>query len=728
MLGVHFPTDTLALIREINTALSVFSHGLNNLYLDRIPDSEKLEMLQPNVSCQDHGAVKWPGGRKLHKYLAAVKIRGSRSDQDFEFNNDGSLKNVELKVMNLRPRGQGMVEDGAMMWEEIGVWKSLNAEKINIKDIVWPGNALKPPEGVPERRFLTITFLEEPPYINLSPPTACSSTKGAVCQMVPDSHLATVNITEEMKNPNSTMFQCCSGFCVDLLRKFSADLSFDYALKRVKDGQWGGIQNGTWNGLVAELIKHETDMVLTSLKINSGRESVIDFSIPFLETGITILVSKRTGIISPTAFLEPFDFASWMLVVVVTVQVAATSIFLFEWLSPHGYNMKQTHSQGRFSYVRTLWLVWVVLFKAAVNVDCPQEIILLLQYIFALFALIFLAIYTANLAAFMITREEYYDLSGVEDIRLSNPYSHHPVFRFGTIPNGATDFVMKNNFPEMHMYMKKFSRKTVKEGTMAVKSGALDAFIYDATVLEYLVGQDDECNILTVGSWYAMTGYGLAFPKSSKWIPMFNEYLMIYRENGDLERLQRFWFTGACKPGERKRSSSKPLALAQFMSAFILLGSGACVSVLFLIIEHFYYRYMRRWMGNFCIDHEWWNLVSLSMATSIRKDKESREECACKNPNCKKRLVTAERDLKLAQAQVEELKIKLQALDCDEPSVTDKLLDPPSSRDLRFVNPLHGEYGGWTPESVQDEIGFDSADSADFLEARVGFEEIETVL
>ena len=46
-------------------------------------------------------------------------------------------------------------------WEEIGRWRSETEHKIEIKDIVWPENALKPPDGVPDRRFLSVNFMEE---------------------------------------------------------------------------------------------------------------------------------------------------------------------------------------------------------------------------------------------------------------------------------------------------------------------------------------------------------------------------------------------------------------------------------------------------------------------------------------------------------------------------------------------------------------------------------------
>jgi len=54
---------------------------------------------------------------------------------------------------------------------------------------------------------------------------------------------------------------------------------------------------------VKSILDGDADMAISALQITPDRSDVIDFSVPFLETGISILVAVRDGVISPMAFL-----------------------------------------------------------------------------------------------------------------------------------------------------------------------------------------------------------------------------------------------------------------------------------------------------------------------------------------------------------------------------------------------------------------------------------------
>ena len=67
----------------------------------------------------------------------------------------------------------------------------------------------------------------------------------------------------------------------------------------------------------------------------------------------------------------------------------------------------------------------------------------------------------------------------------------------------------------------------------------INAFIYDATVLEYLASVDDGCKLRTVSTWNAKTGYGIGFPKGSKWIKSVNKLIINFQHTGELARDRR---------------------------------------------------------------------------------------------------------------------------------------------------------------------------------------------
>ena len=106
--------------------------------------------------------------------------------------------------------------------------------------------------------------------------------------------------------------------------------------------------NGTqWTGLVGALLNNQADVAVAALSITPEREEVIEFSVPFLETGITIVVAIREGAISPTAFLGKNVAPSPvpLLMIIITVLIKRKILSVETILSKQA--SKCTHTRAR---------------------------------------------------------------------------------------------------------------------------------------------------------------------------------------------------------------------------------------------------------------------------------------------------------------------------------------------------------------------------------------------
>ncbi|KAI6185301.1 Glutamate receptor ionotropic, NMDA 2B [Aphelenchoides besseyi] len=594
MLTVNFHTNSHAMFPPnddvittmISRSVKLFATSLSHLNL---PSNVTLQS-NANCSFKNSSSTSWPLGHQIYEKMKTSFIKGNpyhlQDGQDsffYTFDANGRLRNSYLTISNLRTRRNKTARESDNFWDKVGEYT--NGE-LKMLEIQWPGDRSTPPEGTEEKFNIRVVTIEEPPFIIVS-------------ELDPESKRCPGNVvggTICNMEPNATMLKCCTGYCVDLLNKLSNDVGFHYSLYRVHDNKWGiKTQNG-WNGLIHDLVSHKADLSATSLKMNSERARDISFTVPFLETGIGTIVKIRSGVLSTTAFLEPFDLAVWLLVIFVIIHVAAITIFVFEFVSPRSFNMNLYCPPGhKFSLLRSYWLVWSTLFGASVSTDVPLSAVARsFSLIWSAFGLSFLSVYTANLAAFMITRQTVHNLKGIDDPKIVYAAEQHPPFRYGTVEQGNTHETLKRNYQSLHSYIERnnFFTTNISEGIEALRNEKLDAFIYDAVVLDYQANKASNCEFQTVGSWAAKTGYGFGLPKNSKLLGKINHFMLLYQKRGDFERLQNYWLMGSCVRDSNEVNSS-PLGIGNFTSAFILLSIGVAVAILCLGLEYLFVKYFQ---------------------------------------------------------------------------------------------------------------------------------------
>ncbi|XP_008586244.1 PREDICTED: glutamate receptor ionotropic, NMDA 3B [Galeopterus variegatus] len=536
------------------------------------------------VNCNDlQPARQESSGRILARFLANTSFHG-RTGPVWVTSTSQVHMARHFKVWSLRRDPLG-----APAWATVGSWRDGRL------DLEPGGAAVQPPRppGTQARPKLRVVTLVEHPFVFAREPDEDGQCPAGQLCLDPGTNdsatldslfaaLANVSVPRALR-------KCCYGYCIDLLEQLAEDVPFDFELYIVGDGKYGALRDGRWTGLVGDLLAGTAHMAVTSFSINSARSQVVDFTSPFFSTSLGIMVRARDTASPIGAFMWPLHWSMWV-GIFAALHLTALFLTLYEWRSPYGLTPRGRNRDTVFSYSSALNLCYAILFGRTVSSKTPKCATgRFLMNLWAIFCLLVLSSYTANLAAVMVGDKTFEELSGIHDPKLHRPPQG---FRFGTVWESSAEAYINKSFPEMHAHMRRHSAPTTPRGVAMLTSDppTLNAFIMDKSLLDYEVSIDADCKLLTVGKPFAIEGYGIGLPQNSPLTSNLSEFISRYKSSGFIDLLHDKWYK-MVPCGKRVFAVTETLQMGiyHFSGLFVLLCLGLGSALLSSLGEHVFY-------------------------------------------------------------------------------------------------------------------------------------------
>ncbi|CAI6345580.1 unnamed protein product [Macrosiphum euphorbiae] len=578
----NVPEGTIGL--KLVNASNELAHIYDSIYIlaSAITDMNRTKTITPPpADCDNSGAI-WDTGKTLFEYIKKQVYKDGHTGK-VAFDNNGDRIYAEYDIVNVKEVANK---------DAIGKYyfnNDLNKMKLRLNEsnIIWPGRLKKKPEGFMIPTHLKVLTIEEKPFVYVRPlkkddGNSCNSDE-IMCPLY--------NTSSKVLDP---IVYCCKGYCIDLLVELSETINFTYSLSLSPDGQFGNyeIRNNSasgkkeWNGLIGEIVYERADMILAPLTINPERAEFIEFSKPFKYQGITILEKKPSRSSTLVSFLQPFSHTLWVLVMG-SVHVVALVLYLLDRFSPFA-RFKLINADGTEEDALNLssatWFAWGVLLNSGIGEGTPRSFSArVLGMVWAGFAMIIVASYTANLAAFLVLERPKTKLSGINDARLRSTMEN---LTCATVKGSAVDMYFRRQVELSNMYrtMEANNYETAEDAIRDVKNDKLMAFIWDSSRLEFEAAQD--CQLVTAGELFGRSGYGVGLQKGSPWSESVTLSILDFHESGFMESLDDKWiFQGRVEQCEDQEKTPNTLGLKNMAGVFILVAVGIVVGMVLIVIE-----------------------------------------------------------------------------------------------------------------------------------------------
>lgn len=279
------------------------------------------------------------------------------------------------------------------------------------------------------------------------------------------------------------------------------------------------------NAMLDAVATGRADVAATAISVTSEREDLFDFSHPYFDAGLQIMVpaDRRLSFGSLFHALTSPSLQLLFCVFLAGLLVVGTIVALVE--------RKTNPDFAHFGPRAVLEGAWWGLTTAA-TVGYGDRVTRtgtgrIIAAFWILFGVIFLAQVTASVTASLTGRELRSDIRGPQDLG-----GHDVVTVRGTT---SATYLREHRIPAREL-------SSVDEMVEAVADGRADAAVYDSPVLAYQVSRLGSNRVALVGSPFTTEFYAIATQPGSDLLEPIDRALLQLSEDGLLERLRASWF------------------------------------------------------------------------------------------------------------------------------------------------------------------------------------------
>ncbi|KAI8001415.1 Glutamate receptor 3.7 [Camellia lanceoleosa] len=364
------------------------------------------------------------------------------------------------------------------------------------------------------------------------------------------------------------------GYCIDVFDAARELLPYEvhYTLKAFGDGR----SNPSYDELVEMVTKDVFDAAIGDIAIVTNRSRHVEFTQPFIDSGLVIVAPIKNMKPGAWVFLQPFTVEMWSMTGAFFVIIG-----LVIWFLEHRLN-NNFRGRPRKQIITICVFGFSTLFRANKQ-DIVSALGRMVVIVWLFVLMVIKAGYIASLTSILTVQElSSPSITGIEDL-ISSTW---PIgYQAGSF---AASFLTENF--DIHR-SRLVSLGTPEEYERALRkgprNGGVAAIVDELPYIELFLSKQSDYGI--VGHSLTQTGWGFAFQKTSPLAIDMSTAILKLSENGKLEKIHNKWFCKAgCSAKKARQSEPNELPLSSFWGLFILCGIFTLLAGLIYLVQTFF--------------------------------------------------------------------------------------------------------------------------------------------